>query len=73
MGFYFCGKYIYTDCNDKESERSMFAAVPYFRGAYDCYDYEDWESNLEAFFSYFVLTSEQKCHYAQMRLVGEAY
>ena len=51
----------------------MFAAVSYFQGAYDRYSYENWESNLEAFLSYFVLTSEQKCHYAQMRLVGESY
>jgi len=29
--------------------------------------------NLEVFFSYFVLTSEQKCHYAQMKLIGKAY
>jgi len=53
MDFYFCGKYIYTDCDDKEVERSMFVVVPYFRGAYDCYGYEDWEMNLEAFFQSF--------------------
>jgi len=73
MDFYFCCKYIYTDCDDKEVERSMFTTVLYFRGAYDRYGYEDRESNLEAFVNYFVLTSEQKCYYAQMRLVGEAY
>ena len=58
MDFYFCGKYIYTDCDDKEVEWSMFAAVSYFQGAYDRYGYEDWESNLEAFFNYFVLISK---------------
>ena len=51
----------------------MYAALPYFRDSDDQYEYEKWESNLEAFFSYFVLTSEQKCCYAQMRLIGEAY
>ena len=34
---------------------------PDFRGFYDRYGYEDWESNLETFFDYFSLTSEQKC------------
>ena len=32
MGFYFCGKYIYTDGDEKEVERDMYAALPYFRG-----------------------------------------
>jgi len=51
----------------------MYAAIPYFWGSHDRDGYKNWESNLEAFFSYFILTSEQKCRYAQMRLVGEAY
>ena len=63
----------YTDCDDKEVERSMFAAVFYFRGAYDRYGYEDWKRNIEAFFSYFDLTSNQKYFYAQRKLNEEAY
>jgi len=51
----------------------MYAAIPYFRGSDDHYGYEKWENNLELFFSYFILTSEQKCYYAQMKLVGKAY
>ena len=31
MGFYFCGKYIYTDDDENEVERDMYAALPYFR------------------------------------------
>jgi len=30
------------------------------------------KSNLEDFFNYFILTSEQKCHYARMKLIGKA-
>jgi len=51
----------------------VFAAVPYFRGAYDHYGYEDWERNLEAFFSYFNLTSNQKCLYTQRKLDEKTY
>ena len=73
MGFYFCGKYIYTDGDEKEVERDMYAALPYFRGFYDQDGYEKWENHLENFFRYFSLTPAQKCHYAQMKLVGEVY
>jgi len=73
MGFYFCGQYIHTNGDPKEVEWKMYAAVPTFRGFYDRYGYEDWESNLETFFNYFSLTSEQKCLYARMKLVGEPY
>ena len=31
MSFYFCGKYIYIVGNEKEVERDMHAALPYFR------------------------------------------
>ena len=32
MDFYFCGKYINTDYDDKYVERAMFGVVPLFRG-----------------------------------------
>jgi len=51
----------------------MYEALLYFQGSNDHIEYEEWKSNLEAFFSYFILTSKQKYHYAQMRLVGQAY
>ena len=70
MGFYFCGQYIHTNGDPKEVEWKMYAAVPKFQGFYDRYGYEDWESNVETFFNYFSLTSEQKCLYARMKLVG---
>ena len=70
--FYFCGKHIYTEGDEKEVERNMYAVLSYFRDSDDHYGYEKWESNLEGFFRYFVLTSEQKYCYAQMRLVGKA-
>ena len=73
MSFYFCGRYIHIDDDEKKVERDMSAAIPCFWGSHDHDGYEKWESNLKAFFSYFVLTYEQKCRYAQMRQVGEAY
>ena len=60
MSFYFCSRYIHTDGDEKKVEWAIF----YFRSSHD---------HLEEFFSYFSLTSEQKCRYVQMRLVGEAY
>ena len=72
MGFYFCGRYIYNDGDEKKVEWDMYAAMSCFRGSHDRDGYEKSESNLEAF-SYFVLAFEQKCRYAQMRLVIEAY
>jgi len=30
MGFYFCGKYINTDCEDKYVERAMFGSISFF-------------------------------------------
>jgi len=56
MSFYFCGRYINTDADEKKVERDTYAAIPYFWSSGDHYGYEKWESNLEAFFSYFILT-----------------
>jgi len=41
MGFYFCGKYICTDGDDKEVERDMYAAISYFWDFNDRCGYED--------------------------------
>ena len=57
MGFYFCG--IYKYCDDKYVEWAMFEAVSLFWGFDDHYGYEAWESDLEDFFSYFSLTTEE--------------
>jgi len=40
MKFYFCGRYINTNADDKEVERDMCAAIPYFRGSNDHDGYE---------------------------------
>ena len=64
---------IYTDGDDKKVERDMYAAVPYFPGSCDNYGYEYWENQLENFFSYFELTTEEKYCYARPRLDEEAY
>ena len=72
MSFYFCGKYIYVDCDDKEVEQSMFAAIPYF-WVLTTVMVMKWERYLEGFFSYFDLTSNQKCLYTQKKLDEEAY
>ena len=62
----------YTYGDKKEVERDMYAAILCFRGSDDHYGYEKWENNLEVLFSYFVLISEQKYHYFQMKLVRKA-
>lgn len=49
----------------------MHEVVLNLRGFNDRYAYEDWESNLEAFFCYFPLTSDKKWVYVRMKLVGE--
>jgi len=72
MRFYFCGKYIYTDDDDKELERNMYATLPYFRVLMIRMSMKS-ENHLEGFFRYFFLTPTQKCHYAQIKLAGEAY
>jgi len=59
----------YTKGDKKEMERDMYAAIPFFNH----FGYEKWENDLEEFFSHFVLTSEQKNHYTQMKLVRHAY
>ena len=71
MDFCFCGRYINIDANDKEVERDMYAVISYFWCSNDYIEYEKWK-NLKEFFSYFVLASEQKYHYTQMKLVGQA-
>ena len=73
MKFYFCGKYIYTDGDEKEVEGDMYAALPYFRGSNDLDGYEKCEKYFANFFRYFSLTPAQKCHYGQMKLAGETY
>jgi len=73
MKFYFCGKYINTEADDKEVKRDVYAALSCFRGSDDQYEYEKWESNLKIFFNYFILTSEQKYRYAQMKFVEKVY
>ena len=72
MGFYFCGRSIRTKGDSKQVENDMYD-VPIFRDSYDLYGYEARKINLKSFFSYFALSSEQKCHYAQMKLVEESY
>jgi len=46
----------------------MYATIPYFRGTNDHIGYEKLGNDLEEFFSHFILISEQKNHYAQMKL-----
>ena len=60
MRFYFYGKYIYTDGDENEVEKDMYAALPYFRDFYDQDGYEKCENHLENFFRYFSLTPTQK-------------
>jgi len=72
MDFYFCDKYINTDADDKDVERicmrlsHIFGVLMIVLGMRS-------EKMILNFFSYFILTSEQKYHYAQMKLVGQAY
>ena len=73
MAFYFCGRYINIDADEKEVEQDMFTVVLHFWGSSDRYGYEVWENHFEYFFNYFSMTSEQKYRYAQMRLDREAY
>jgi len=47
----------------------MYAVIPYFQDSYDSYGYEYWESQVEDFFSYFELTTEEKCRCARLRLM----
>ena len=49
MGFYFCGKHIYIDGDEKELERDMYVALPYFLNFNDHDGYEYWKSQLEFF------------------------
>jgi len=58
MGFYFCGRYINTDADEKKVERDMYAALTCFRGSNDHIGHAEWERKFETFFSYFILTSE---------------
>ena len=72
-GLFFCDQYICIDDNEKEVERDIYSTLSYFWSSHDHYEYKEWESNLKVFFSYFVLTSEQKYHYVQMKLVVQVY
>ena len=47
MGFYFYGRYINIDADDKNVERDMYAALSYFRHSHN--GYEKWENNLEEY------------------------
>jgi len=69
MDFYFCGKCICTDGDDKEVEWDMYVTISYFQCFNDCYEYKDWESQLEDLCSYFSLTTEEKYRYAQLKLM----
>ena len=40
MKFYFYDKYIYSDGDEEEIKRDMYAALPYFRGSNDQDGYE---------------------------------
>jgi len=40
MEFYFCGKYINTEGDEKQVERDMYAVLSYFRGSNDHDGYE---------------------------------
>jgi len=73
MDFYFSDKYINTDRDNKYVEQVMFENVPLFWGFDDRYVYEAWGSDLEYFFSYFSLTTQEKCCYAKPKLDGEVY
>jgi len=72
LGFYFYSRYIHTDDVEKKVERDMHMALSCFWGSDDHYEYEKWESNLELF-QLICSTAKQKCCYAQMKLVREAY
>ena len=50
MEFYFCGRYINTDTNEKEVEWDIYAALSYFQNSNDHIGYEECESSLEIFF-----------------------
>ena len=73
MGFHFCGKCIYIDGDEKEIERDMYAAFPYFRGPNDHDGYEKWKNQLDNFLRYFSLKPTQKCHFTQMKPAEEVY
>ena len=55
MKFYFCGKYIYTNGHEKDVERDMYAALPYFRDSNDHDGYEKWKKSTWRFFQIFLL------------------
>jgi len=53
---------IYTDGDDNEVERDIYAATPYFWDSHDRYGYEKWKIILKNS-SVISLISEQKCRY----------
>ena len=44
MGFYFCGRYICTESDEKKIERNMYAVISYFQDSNDQHGYEEWEN-----------------------------
>jgi len=72
MKFYFCGRYINTDAEDKEVERDMYATIHTF-GVLMIMMGVKSEKSSRGFFSYFSLTPKQKCHNALMKLAGVIY
>ena len=65
--FYFCGRYINADVDDKKVERDMYAAI---RVLMIIMGMKIEKTILKIYKSYFSLTSEQKYRYAPMKLVG---
>jgi len=73
MGFYFCGKYIYTDGDKKEVKRKCMQLSRIFGVLIIIMDMRSLKIILKIFFSCFYLTLEQKRHYAQLKLAEKAY
>jgi len=72
MSFYFYGRYIHTKNDPKQVENDMYD-VPIFQVLITFMITKTEKAIFESFFSYFALTSEQRCHYARMKLVEEPY
>ena len=61
MEFYFCGRYVNTDTDEKEVKQDMYTAISHFFGVL-MITIESWirgvKNHLEELFRYFLLTSE---------------